>query len=146
MPETHTARLWSIAVKRRYAAAHTLRSTRLSDAENAATFGKCANPSGHGHDYIIEFIVRADVLHDDVVVARGELDSLLDAYVTPRFAYRNLNESFGAEFVTSGENLAIAAWELLADHLPQGVHLTIRLEETRKNSFVYSGPLPAQRR
>lgn len=140
MVKPHTLRMWSIGVKRRYAASHTLRSARLNESENEAIFGKCANPSGHGHDYGIEFIVHAESLHDDTVIARGTLGELIDAHVTPRFAYRNLNESFGETFITSGENLARVAWELLAPHLPNGVRLTIRLEETRKNSFVYAGP------
>ncbi len=45
-----------ISVTRRYrfSASHRLHSSDLSAAENARLYGKCNNPFGHGHDYILE--------------------------------------------------------------------------------------------
>ena len=42
----------------RFSASHRLHSPRLSAAENARVYGKCNNPFGHGHDYVLE--VTAD--------------------------------------------------------------------------------------
>jgi 6-pyruvoyltetrahydropterin/6-carboxytetrahydropterin synthase len=131
---------WTIAKRYRFSAAHTLRSEALTDEENRSLFGRCANPSGHGHDYMIEVMVTADRLTDDVVFGRGDLDILVDREVAPRFAWKNVNETFGPGFLTSGENLARATWDLLSPHLPPAMRLGIRLVETSKNSFVYRGP------
>jgi len=41
-----------------FAASHTLWNKKFTDAENDAVFGKCANRTGHGHNYIIEVTVK----------------------------------------------------------------------------------------
>ena len=46
----------------RFSASHRLHSPALSDAANCDIYGKCNNPYGHGHDYILE------------VTAEGPLD------------------------------------------------------------------------
>ncbi|MEW5874576.1 MAG: 6-carboxytetrahydropterin synthase [Candidatus Zixiibacteriota bacterium] len=131
---------WTLARRYRFSAAHTLRSPGLSDEENRRLFGKCANPSGHGHDYLVDVMVTAASLDRDVVMDRGELDALVKREIESRFAWMNVNETFGPGFLTSGENLARAVWELLSPHMPPGRRLSIRLVETAKNSFVYRGP------
>lgn len=123
----------------RFAAAHTLRSPHLSAADNARVYGKCAHPAGHGHDYHLEFQLRAPRLTDDVVVGHGWLDQLVARVIAPRFDRRDLNQTFGGDVITTGENLAVAAHRLLAPHLPDGVALTVRLVETEKNSFAFHG-------
>ena len=41
---------------RRYtlSASHRLHTDALSAEENRAAYGKCNNPHGHGHNYVIE--------------------------------------------------------------------------------------------
>lgn len=129
----------TIAKSYRFASAHTLRSPHLNEEENRRTYGKCANASGHGHDYTIEVRVSSARLEGDVVVGRGLLDRLVAAHLTPQFDRQNVNESLGADFISSGENLAVAAHHLIRPHLPKHVSLEIRLVETEKNSFVYRG-------
>ena len=102
-------------------------------------YGKCANPSGHGHDYILEFRLSADRLVDDVVCGRGFLDQLVAEHVAPQFDRTDVNQTLGQDFISSGENLVIVAHQLIASHLPSGVMLEVRLIETEKNSFVYRG-------
>ena len=52
-----------VRLTRRYgfSASHRLHSPQLSDAENAAVYGKCNNPEGHGHNYEIELVIRGPV-------------------------------------------------------------------------------------
>ena len=47
-------------VTRRYgfAASHRLHSSELSEDENRRLYGKCNNPYGHGHNYVVEVSVR----------------------------------------------------------------------------------------
>src|SRR5260370_37218418 len=41
-----------------FSAAHRLWSKQLSDEENYAVYDKCANPNGHGHNYVLEVTAR----------------------------------------------------------------------------------------
>ncbi len=102
-------------------------------------YGKCANESGHGHDYAIEVRVTSSHLDDDVVIGHGALDQLIAKHVAPRFHYQNLNGTLGDKFISSGENLAAAVYQLLRPMLDDGLALEIRIVETEKNSFVYRG-------
>ena len=47
-------------VTRRYefAASHRLHSSELSEEDNRQLYGKCNNPYGHGHNYVVEVSVR----------------------------------------------------------------------------------------
>jgi 6-pyruvoyltetrahydropterin/6-carboxytetrahydropterin synthase len=129
----------TIAKSYRFASAHTLRSSQLSDEENQRIYGKCANASGHGHDYTIEVRVSSEELDGDVIMGRGMLDRLVAEHLAPRFDRQNVNVTLGDNFISSGENLAVAAYSFIKPHLPAVVALEIRLVETEKNSFVYRG-------
>ncbi|MEQ9205736.1 MAG: 6-carboxytetrahydropterin synthase [Phycisphaerales bacterium] len=50
----------TILIRQRYefAAAHRLHTPALTDQQNADFFGKCNNPSGHGHNYKVEPTIR----------------------------------------------------------------------------------------
>lgn len=137
--EVETEYMYSIAKRFRFSAAHVLHSPALSDAENSAVYGKCAGPSGHGHDYAIEVIVGCQSLDNDVVVTRRWLEVSAADELAKKFAFTNLNETFGRDFIPTGENLAEAVWRLLRPHLPSENSLTVRLVETPKNAFVYRG-------
>lgn len=131
--------MYTFAKRYRFSAEHTLHSRALSEEENLGIYGKCANPTGHGHDYAIEVIVSGPNLIDDVVVGHGLLDDLVRRQLAARLMYQNLNQSFGESFIPTGENLTAAVWRLLAPHLPQGLSLAVRIVETPKNAFVFRG-------
>jgi len=38
-----------------------LHNPSLSDEENKEIFGKCNNPNGHGHNFVVEVVVRGKV-------------------------------------------------------------------------------------
>ena len=42
----------------RFSASHRLHSVQLSESENRVLYGKCNNPFGHGHNYVIAVSVR----------------------------------------------------------------------------------------
>ena len=52
---------------RRYmlSASHRLHSDALSAEENRAAYGKCNNPHGHGHNYVVEVLVGGAVDRGD---------------------------------------------------------------------------------
>lgn len=93
----------------RFAASHRLHAPQLSDEENRAIYGKCNNPFGHGHNYLLEVTARGPVDSSGRAVDPELLDGLVERQVLAEFSHRNLNQdvnSFQAHVPTS-ENLAI---------------------------------------
>jgi len=93
----------------RFAASHRLHSEGLSDEENRQLYGKCNNPYGHGHNYVVDVSARGplDERTGQVLDIRL-LDDLVARQVLAPFEHRNLNaevESFETVVPTS-ENLA----------------------------------------
>jgi 6-pyruvoyltetrahydropterin/6-carboxytetrahydropterin synthase len=133
-----------IALTRRYSfpAAHVLRSPALSDDENVRVYGKCASPSGHGHDYGLEVSVSGPV---DALSGRiadpAALDAIVEQRVLDRFGHRLLNDDPAFdERVPTAENIAAQIHGILAGPIAAlgSVRLhRVRLHETRKNSFAY---------
>ena len=58
-----------------FAAAHRLHTDQLTKQENQQVFGKCNNPSGHGHNYRLEVAVKAPIDPDGhtTPVGRGQV-------------------------------------------------------------------------
>jgi len=126
----------------RFPAAHLLAREDLSQAENEALYGKCANPAGHGHNYGIEVTVTGPVDGSTgEVMSRELLDRLVDERVLRRFAHRMLNDdALFAERVPTAEHIAIVVHERLAGAVAEAGSARlarVRVLETRKNSFVY---------
>ena len=97
-------------VTRRYefAASHRLHSVELSEERNRSLYGKCNNPYGHGHNYVVEVSVRGPV--DDTTgrtVDPARLDELVRSQVILPFDHRNLNAEVAefARVVPTSENL-----------------------------------------
>jgi 6-pyruvoyltetrahydropterin/6-carboxytetrahydropterin synthase len=130
-------------LSRRYgfSASHRLYSEAYSDEMNHEVFGKCSNPHGHGHNYIVEVTVGGQV--DSVtgmVCNLADLDTCVQKNVLDRFDHTNLNfdERFAGEVPTT-ENLCIAIHDLLAEHFVHADLERVRVEETRNNFFEYAG-------
>ncbi len=67
---------------RRYtlSASHRLHADALTDAENRAAYGKCNNPHGHGHNYVIEVLVGGTVDEaTGMVIDLAALDAVVQA-------------------------------------------------------------------
>lgn len=128
---------------RRYmlSASHRLHVESLSDEENRAVYGKCNNPHGHGHNYIIEVLARGPIdPGTGMVVNLVDLDLAVETKVIDRFDHTNLNnDPMFANRVPTTENLCRAVYELLAGALPAVELEHVRVEETENNFFQYSG-------
>jgi 6-pyruvoyltetrahydropterin/6-carboxytetrahydropterin synthase len=129
-------------------AVHRLWNPALSRAQNIDAFGECCNTSGHGHRYRLEVTVAAQVDHArPVAMERGALRRLVDETLSPGLHNRDMDTAFGRKgFISTGENVVREIWELIAPALPEGVSLTrVKVIETRKNSFTYTGNVPGGR-
>lgn len=125
----------------RISASHRLHSEELSSEENLKVYGKCNNPYGHGHNYIIEVTVGGQVDPDTGMVANlCHLDSCVNREIVERFDHQNLN--LCPEFqdrVPTTENLCVAIYDILARSFHDAALVRIRVEETVNNSFEYTG-------
>jgi len=128
---------------RRYmlSASHRLNAETLSDEQNRAVYGKCNNPHGHGHNYVIEVLARGPIdPGTGMVVNLVDLDLAVETKVIHRFDHTNLNnDPLFANRVPTTENLCRVVYELLAGTLPAVELEHVRVEETENNFFQYSG-------
>lgn len=122
----------------RFVASHRLHTPALSEQENAELYGKCNNPFGHGHDYVLDVTVEGSLDASGQIVNRQALDSLVKNQVLRHLDHRDLNTEVRelAGQVTTTENLAFAIEEMLQSHwtLPARL-LRVRLAETARNAF-----------
>ncbi|MGA3370551.1 MAG: 6-carboxytetrahydropterin synthase [Terracidiphilus sp.] len=128
---------------RRYtiSASHRLQTEALSPEENRATYGKCNNPHGHGHNYVVEVLVGGTVDPETgMVVNMAALDEVVRTKVVERFDHTNLNlDPLFADRVPTTENLCREVFGLLKDALPAGELERVRVEETENNFFECYG-------
>ena len=125
----------------RFSASHRLHSAEMSAAENQATYGKCNNPHGHGHNYTLEVTVSGPVDPATGMVCNlVDLDGFVEREVLARYDLQNLNtlQEF-AQTVPTTENLCIEIFEILQRTFPHAHLERVRMEETMMNSFEYQG-------
>jgi len=125
----------------KFAAMHRLHTDRLSEEDNWKVFGKCNNPNGHGHNYVILVTVAGAIDEQTGLVADVEkLDRIVQDTVVARFDHHDLNRDPAfADKTTTGENLAILVWDLLAGRIPGARLAKVGVIETRDNYFEYAG-------
>ena len=120
-----------------FAASHRLDSPFLSPEENLRLFGKCNNPAGHGHNYVLEVSVAGEPdERTGMMVDLGALDQTVHQEVVDRYDHKNLNVDI-PEFQgrpTTSEIVAIEIFERLKDQVPGRLD-RIRLFETARNAF-----------
>ena len=130
-------------LNRRYlfSASHRLHSDSMSPEENRATYGKCNNPYGHGHNYTLEVTVSGQVDPSTGMICNlVDLDACVDREVLSRYHLENLNsmQEFSVTVPTT-ENLCIQIFDILQRRFPHAHLERVRLEETMMNSFEYTG-------
>ena len=130
---------------RRYmlSASHRLHADALTVEDNRAAYGKCNNPHGHGHNYVVEVLVGGPVDPETgMVVNLADLDLVVRQRVVDRFDHANLN--LDPEFVNrvpTTENLCRVVFDLLNGALSAGELECVRVEETENNFFEYFGDI-----
>jgi 6-pyruvoyltetrahydropterin/6-carboxytetrahydropterin synthase len=122
----------------RFSASHRLDTPALSAEENRKLYGKCNNPYGHGHDYVLDVTVVGSPDESGQIVGREALDRLVGERILARFDHRNLNVEI-AELrgvVPTTESLAVVISKALEDGWPLAAKLDrVRISETERNIF-----------
>jgi 6-pyruvoyltetrahydropterin/6-carboxytetrahydropterin synthase len=128
----------------RFSASHRLHSSRLSEAENQRLYGKCNNPFGHGHDYVLEVSAAGAIdPTTGLILTRAKLDRLVEEKILAAFASRNMNLDLPefATLVPTTENIALAIARRLQQHWAaylagSSARLSrVHIQETARNSF-----------
>jgi len=128
-----------------FCAAHRLFREDLSEEENRRLFGKCANPFGHGHNYVLEatFSGTPDKT-TGMIVHFDSLSRLLEELVFNPMDHRHLNHDVAflkGELPTS-ENIVIVLWEKISQTLngqPFSLY-RLKLSSSARNAVEYFGP------
>jgi 6-pyruvoyltetrahydropterin/6-carboxytetrahydropterin synthase len=125
----------------RFAASHRLHSPQLSESENYRVFGKCNNPYGHGHNYVLEVSLSGKIDPATGMIANlADLDAFVERHVLAEFDHHSLNEDVAVfqEKVPTTENLCIEIFRRL-QNFPHAKLERVRIQETGNNSFEYAG-------
>ena len=122
----------------RFVASHRLNTAALSVEQNAKLYGKCNNPYGHGHDYVLDVTVEGPLDSSGQIVNRAALDTLVKTQVLERVDHRDLNTEVQElqDQVTTTENLALVIEGMLKSQwtLPASL-VRVRIAETARNTF-----------
>ncbi len=132
-----------------FCAAHRLYSETMSDVENTRVYGLCANPHGHGHNYILEVTVRGIPAQETGLVLHFHtVKKMLEELVVRPLDHRHLNVdvSFLAGILPTSENLIRVLWNQLVPHfVSENYQLyKLRLSSSPQNWVDYYGQESAQ--
>jgi 6-pyruvoyltetrahydropterin/6-carboxytetrahydropterin synthase len=120
-----------------FAAMHKLWNDTFSDERNFTVFGRCANPAGHGHNYVVEVTVSSE--KDGSPVEIGCFETVVNRELIALIDHRNLNVDVPqlAGQIPTVENLAVFAWNRLVGRLdPARLH-SITIWESDRTYCTY---------
>lgn len=126
--------------KEHFNAAHRLHNPDWSEEKNTAIFGKCNNPSFHGHNYELVVTVIGEIDPDTGYVCDMKvLSDLIKEHVSDRFDHKNLNLDVPEfkELNPTAENIAVVTYNILREKVDRNLELKIRLYETERNFVEY---------
>lgn len=127
----------NVTKRYRFCAAHRLHTDHLTPEANRGLFGKCNNPNGHGHNYVVLVTVKSCGNEEAETLER--LDRVVNETIIKRFDHQDLNgDPAFADQTTTGENLVKLIWDLLVLQLPPRQLVKVGVIETRDNYFEYT--------
>lgn len=133
-----------ISYQTEFCAGYRLYRDDWSEEQNRQTYGICASPNGHGHNYLFTVCVKGLVDSETgMLVDYQILKHIVDREIVSKVDHLNLNKDidFLKGVVPTNENLLIAFWEILTCHLPSGVILDrLSIQESRDYLCEYFGP------
>jgi 6-pyruvoyltetrahydropterin/6-carboxytetrahydropterin synthase len=122
-----------------FAAMHKLWNDNFSEQHNMEVFGKCANPAGHGHNYIVEVMLQMPSTRNDFRI--GDFERIVDNELIKLIDHKNLNadlELFNKTNPTV-ENIAAFAWNQLVGKFGKAKLHRVTVWETDKTYCSYEG-------
>ncbi len=128
--------------KEHFCSSHRLFNPNFSDEENLRTYGKCAYPNGHGHNYELEVTVAGTPdPTTGMILDLKKLGDIIDGEIVTKVDHRHLN--FDVDFlkgiIPTAENLAMVFWRILEAKIPAGALYAVRVYETPNNYAEFRG-------
>ena len=125
-----------------FSASHRLHSESLSEEQNQVVFGKCANPNGHGHNYVLEVTICGTPDEPSgTLTDLPRFERIVKERVIDRFDHKYLNLDC-TEFRSlnpSVENIARVIWQRLEGALAPSTLASVRVWETPKTCAECTG-------
>lgn len=126
----------------KFSASHRLHNDALPEEENQRVYGKCNNPYGHGHDYVLQVVAHGSVdPNTGLLLNLDRLDEFVGRSLLSELRNRNLNDLDEFQTVVpTTENLALMAEQRLRARWPETLPelVGVRILETARNSFESS--------
>ena len=125
-----------------FSASHRLWSDQLTDVENYALYEKCANPNGHGHNYVLEVTVQGvPDPQTGMVLNLSDLKRVMKKQVFEGVDHKHLNYDVPwlEGCIPTTEVLVLKFWERLVGSFPAGMLYEVKLHETENNVASYRG-------
>ncbi|MBA7493323.1 hypothetical protein ES702_03881 [subsurface metagenome] len=122
-----------------FAAMHKLWNDDFSEQRNFEVFGKCSNPTGHGHNYVAEVTLRAPAGKD--IFHIGDFEKIVNDEFIKAVDHKNLNVDVAdlSKSYPTVENIATFAWNKLVGKFGQATLYRITIWETDKTYCSYYG-------
>jgi 6-pyruvoyltetrahydropterin/6-carboxytetrahydropterin synthase len=122
-----------------FAATHKLWNDDFSDERNRKVFGKCANPAGHGHNYVVEVTIKRPAEENNFCIS--DFEKIVDDELIKQVDHKNLNVDvlYFAKAIPTVENIAAFAWDKLTGKFGEAVLHCVTIWETDKTYCSYYG-------
>jgi 6-pyruvoyltetrahydropterin/6-carboxytetrahydropterin synthase len=131
----------NVTVKVYFEAAHRLHNPEKPDDWNREVYGKCNNPHGHGHNYVLEVSVEGEPdAATGYLIDMKDLKEILRRTVVNDVDHRHLNLEVAwlSGINPTSENLARVFFERIESELPEEIRLAaVTVHETERNSAMY---------
>jgi 6-pyruvoyltetrahydropterin/6-carboxytetrahydropterin synthase len=137
--ESEVSKMLYYSEKFEFAAMHRLWNESFSDEHNRQVFGKCANPAGHGHNYVVEVTVK--IPGSETGLRMGDFEKIVDDEFIGLVDHKNLNVDVAElrKINPTVENIATLAWEKLVGKFGESALHCVTVWETGKTHCSYSG-------
>ena len=125
-----------------FSASHRLWNSDLPEEQNIELFDKCANPNGHGHNFVLEVSIVGNIKNESgYVVDLKKLKKIIREEIISKVDHKHLNYDvdFLKDKIPTAENIVRAFWKLLETKISEAKLSAIRLHETENNAVEYRG-------
>ena len=123
-----------------FAAMHKLWNDDFTEKQNLEVFGKCANPAGHGHNYIIEVTIKTQSGGIDFHIS--DFEKIVNKEVIKIIDHKNINVDVKdfSNIIPTVENITVFVWNKLESKFGKAALHCVTVWETDKTYCSYFGP------
>ena len=129
-----------------FSASHRIYDPSLSNEDNYKLFGKCSNPNGHGHNYVLEVTVSGEINPGTgYIIDIKDIKTIVNREIIDKVDHKNLNidVEFMSGVIPTTENIVFKFWKVIVDKINSDNRklYSLKLFETPNNSVEYRGEI-----